>query len=244
VLQRSSDAAHVSEHPPTERRTTVLLVDDHAVVREGYRRLLERTDDLIVVGEAASGEEAYRLFGELDPRVVVMDISLPGIGGIEAARRILARDSAARILMFSVHEDVVFSSRALQTGARGYVTKASAPEVLVEAVRLVAAGKLYISHDMAQELAVQMVPGHHNPLHALSAREFEVFRLLVAGHRIEEIARILSLSTKTVANYQSSIRQKLDVSNTAQVVRLALSQGLLGDERGYGLSRDQEGGAA
>jgi len=243
MLERSVESGMV-ESSPTERRTSVLLVDDHAVVREGYRRLLERTDDLVVVGEAASGEEAYRLFGELEPRVVVMDISLPGIGGIEAARRILARDSAARILMFSVHEDVVFSSRALQTGARGYVTKASAPEVLVEAVRLVAAGKLYISHDMAQELAVQMVPGHHNPLQALSAREFEVFRLLVAGHRIEEIARILSLSTKTVANYQSSIRQKLDVSNTAQVVRLALSQGLLGDERGYGLSRDQEGGAA
>jgi len=223
-----------------DRRTSVLLVDDHAVVREGYRRLLERTADLVVVGEAASGEDAYRLFGELSPRVVVMDISLPGIGGIEAARRILARDPSARILMFSVHEDVVFSSRALQTGARGYVTKSSAPEVLVEAVRLVAAGKLYISHDMAQELAVQMVPGQHNPLYALSAREFEVFRLLVAGHRIEEIARILSLSTKTVANYQSSIRQKLDVSNTAQVVRIALSQGLLGGDSGLGpMSRDE-----
>jgi DNA-binding NarL/FixJ family response regulator len=244
MLQQRTHGAPVSEHPPTERRTTVLLVDDHAVVREGYRRLLERTADLIVVGEAASGEDAYRLFGELSPRVVVMDISLPGIGGIEAARRILARDPAARILMFSVHEDVVFSSRALQTGARGYVTKSSAPEVLVEAVRLVAAGKLYISHDMAQELAVQMVPGQHNPLHALSAREFEVFRLLVAGHRIEEIARILSLSAKTVANYQSSIRQKLDVSNTAQVVRIALSQGLLGSESGLGAVRKEAGGSS
>lgn len=234
----------MSESTAADRRTSVLLVDDHAVVREGYRRLLERTADLVVIGEAANGEEAYRLFGELNPRVVVMDISLPGIGGIEAARRILARDPSARILMFSVHEDVVFSSRALQTGARGYVTKSSAPEVLVEAVRLVAAGKLYISHDMAQELAVQMVPGQHNPLHALSAREFEVFRLLVAGHRIEEIARILSLSTKTVANYQSSIRQKLDVSNTAQVVRIALSQGLLGGESGFGAVRKEEGGAA
>jgi two-component system invasion response regulator UvrY len=214
-------------------RTTVLLVDDHAVVREGYRRLLERTDDLQVIAEASTGEEAYRLFSEVRPRVVVMDISLPGIGGIEAARRILAREPEARILMFSMHEDVVFSSRALQAGARGYVTKSSAPEVLVDAVRLVAEGKLYISHKMAQELAVQMMPGSQHPLHALSAREFEVFRLLVAGHAVSEIAKILSLSYKTVANYQSSIRQKLDVATAAQVVRMALSHGFLtGDTAG------------
>jgi two-component system invasion response regulator UvrY len=212
------------------RRTTVLLADDHAVVREGYRRLLERTEDIAVIGEAGTGEDAYRLFTELAPDVVVMDINLPGIGGIEIARRILAREPQARVLMFSMHEDVVFPSRALQTGARGYVTKSSAPEVLVEAVRLVAAGKLYISHDMAQELAVQMLPGNQNPLQALSAREFEVFRLLVAGHSIAEIARILSLSYKTVANHQSNIRQKLDVSNTAQVVRMAMAHGMLAAE--------------
>ncbi len=211
-------------------KTRVLLADDHAVVREGYRRLLERTDEIAVIAEAGSGEEAYRLFSEMAPDVVVLDINLPGIGGIEAARRILARDAQAKILMFSMHEDVVFPSRSLQTGARGYVTKSSAPEVLVEAVRLVAAGKLYISHDMAQELAIQMLPGNENPLQALSPREFEVFRLLVAGHPIGEIAKILSLSYKTVANHQSNIRQKLDVSNTAQVVRMALAHGMLSSE--------------
>lgn len=207
-------------------KTTVLLVDDHAVVREGYRRLLERTHDISVVAEAGNGEEAYQRFVTHAPDVVVMDITLPGMGGIEVARRILAREPQAKIVMFSMHEDVVFSSRALQTGARGYVTKSSAPEVLVEAVRLVAAGKLYISHDMAQELAVQMLPGNENPFQALSAREFEVFRLLVGGHSVAEIAKILSLSYKTVANHQSNIRQKLDVSNTAQVVRMAMSHGL------------------
>jgi|LNFM01.1.fsa_nt_gb two-component system invasion response regulator UvrY len=209
------------------QQTTVLLVDDHAVVLEGYRRLLERTPDIRVVAEARNGEEAYKQFVDLAPDVVVMDITLPGIGGIEVARRMLAREQGARILMFSMHEDVVFSSRALQSGARGYVTKSSAPEVLVEAVRLVAAGKLYISHDMAQELAVQMLPGNENPLQALSPREFEVFRLLVAGHAVGEIARILSLSYKTVANHQWNIRQKLDVSNTAQVVRMAMTHGML-----------------
>lgn len=214
--------------PP--KKTTVLLADDHAVVREGYRRLLERTSDIVVLAEAGSGEDAYRLFAELAPDVTVLDINLPGIGGLECARRILAREPQARILMFSMHEDVVFPSRALQMGARGYVTKSSAPEVLVEAVRLVAEGKLYISHDMAQELAVQMLPGHENPLQALSPREFEVFRLLVAGHSIGEIGRILSLSYKTVANHQSNIRAKLDVSNTAQVVRMAMMHGMLAND--------------
>lgn len=214
-----------------ERRTSpvlrVVLVDDHAVVREGYRRLLERTKDILVIAEIASGEEAYRVVCDLQPDVTVMDINLPGLGGIEAVRRIVARLPEAKILMFSMHEDTVFSSRALQAGARGYVTKSAAPEVLVEAVRLVAAGKLYISHEMAQELAVQMLPGRDNPIDALSAREFEVFRLLVAGHSLQEISRILCLSYKTVANYQSNMKHKLDVSNTAQVVRIALSHGLI-----------------
>lgn len=211
----------------TSQVVRVVLVDDHAVVREGYRRLLERTADISVIAEIASGEEAYRVVCELQPDVTVMDINLPGLGGVEAVRRIVARLPEAKILMFSMHEDTVFSSRALQAGARGYVTKSAAPEVLVEAVRLVAAGKLYISHEMAQELAVEMLRGRDNPIDALSAREFEVFRLLVAGHSLQEIARILCLSYKTVANYQSSIKHKLDVSNTAQVVRIALSHGLI-----------------
>lgn len=212
---------------PVRQPLRVVLIDDHAVVREGYRRLLERTEDIEVIAEAGTGEEAYRLICELKPDVAVLDISLPGIGGIEVVRRVIAREPDQKILVFSMHEDVMFSSRALQAGARGYVTKSAAPEVLVEAVRLVAAGKLYISHEMAQELAVQMLPGREKPIDALSAREFEVFRLLVAGHSLQEISRILCLSYKTVANYQSSIRQKLDVSNTAQVVRIALNHGLI-----------------
>jgi DNA-binding NarL/FixJ family response regulator len=219
----------------------VVLVDDHAVVREGYRRLLERTEDISVIAEAASGEEAYRIVCDLQPDVTVMDINLPGIGGIEATRRLTARLPDAKILMFSMHEDTIFSSRALQAGARGYVTKSAAPEVLVEAVRLVAQGKLYISHEMAQELAIQMLPGRDNPIDALSAREFEVFRLLVAGHSLQEISRILCLSYKTVANYQSNIKHKLDVSNTAQVVRIALSHGLIASGAEDESSRSEAG---
>ena len=219
----------------------VVLVDDHAVVREGYRRLLERTEDISVIAEAASGEEAYRIVCDLQPDVTVMDINLPGIGGIEATRRLTARLPDAKILMFSMHEDTIFSSRALQAGARGYVTKSAAPEVLVEAVRLVSQGKLYISHEMAQELAMQMLPGRDNPIDALSAREFEVFRLLVAGHSLQEISRILCLSYKTVANYQSNIKHKLDVSNTAQVVRIALSHGLIASSAEAEESRSEAG---
>jgi DNA-binding NarL/FixJ family response regulator len=207
----------------------VILVDDHAVVREGYRRLLERTPDIQVIAEAASGEEAYRLFCEQNPDVVVMDINLPGMSGIEATRRMLAREPDARVLVFSMHEDALFGSRALQAGARGYVTKASAPEVLVEAVRAVSAGRMFISHDMAQHLALQAVPGQELPLDTLSPREFEVFRMLAEGKPVSEIARILSLSQKTIANYQSAIRQKLEADTSAQMVWIALKRGLVGN---------------
>jgi two-component system, NarL family, invasion response regulator UvrY len=195
----------------------VLLADDHAVVREGYRRLLERTADIKVVAETDTGEDAYRRFCDAPPDVVVMDINLPGMSGLEATRRIVAREPRARVLIFSMHEDAMFASRALQAGARGYVTKASAPEVLVDAVRAVAAGKPYISQDVAQQLALQH----------LSPREFEVFRLLAEGRSVGEIAQVMCLSQKTIANYQSAIRQKLELTNAAQIVRLAMSYGLL-----------------
>jgi DNA-binding NarL/FixJ family response regulator len=210
----------------------VLLADDHAVVREGYRRLLERTPDIKVVAEAATGEEAYRLYCDLAPDVVVMDINLPGMSGIEATRRVISREPTARVLIFSMHEDAMFASRALQAGARGYVTKASAPEALVEAVRALAAGKAYISQDVAQQLALQALPGQRLPLNHLSPREFEVFRLLAEGKSVTEIAQVMCLSQKTIANYQSSIRQKLELTNAAQVVRLAMSYGLLDQASG------------
>jgi DNA-binding NarL/FixJ family response regulator len=205
----------------------ILLVDDHAVVREGYRRLLERTPDIEVVAETGSAEEAYRAFCELAPDVVVMDINLPGTSGVEITRRIVAREAHARVLVFSMHDDAMFASRALQAGAKGYVTKASAPDVLVEAVRAVATGRVYLSQDVAQQLALQTIPGQQLPLSNLSGREFEVFRLLAEGRSVADIAQIMCLSQKTIANYQSNIRQKLDLTNAAQIVRLAMSHGLL-----------------
>ncbi len=207
----------------------VLLVDDHAVVREGYRRLLEQTEDIRVLAEAGSGEDAYRLFCDLRPAVVVMDISLPRISGIEITRRMLAREPGARVLVFSMHEDIVFASRALAAGARGYIAKSAAPEVLVEAIRRIATGKGYVDHAMAQKLALQRVGSEPDPVSVLTEREFEVFRLLAQGQPVGEIASILNLTAKTVANHQSALRQKLGVDNAAQLVRLAARHGLIGD---------------
>ncbi len=204
----------------------VFLVDDHSVVREGYRRLLERSAGISVIGEAANAVDAYSEFQRLNPDVVVMDISLPGASGIEAMRRMLAREPGAKVLMFSMHEEAIFATRAFQAGALGYVTKASAPEVLVEAVRTVAQGKRYLSPDMAQTLALQAVSGDETSVSLLSNREFEVMRLLVAGDTIATIADKLQLSAKTVANHQSTIRQKLGVETSAQLVQLAQRSGV------------------
>ena len=195
----------------------VLLVDDHSVVREGYRRLLERSSDIRVLGEAGNAADAYIEFCRLDPDVVVMDISLPDTSGIEAMRHMLAREDRAKTLMFSMHEEPIFASRAFQAGALGYVTKASAPDVLVEAVRVVAQGKRYLSQDIAQALALQALDSGERSLDALSHREFEVMRLLVAGHTVASVAEKLQLSYKTVANYQSAIRQKLGAETHAQL---------------------------
>ena len=205
---------------------SVFLVDDHSVVREGYRRLLERSTGIHVTGEAANATDAYSEFQRLNPDVVVMDISLPGASGIEAMRRMIAREPGAKVLMFSMHEEAIFATRAFQAGALGYVTKASAPEVLVEAVRTVAQGKRYLSPDMARTLALQSVSGGGASLSMLSNREFEVMLLLVAGDTIATIAEKLQLSTKTVANHQSAIRQKLGVETSAQLVQLAQRSGV------------------
>lgn len=210
-----------------EMEITVFLVDDHSVVREGYRRLLERCAGIRVVGEASNAAAAYSEFQRLNPRVVVMDISLPRASGIEAMRHMLAREPHAKILMFSMHEEPIFALRAFQAGALGYVTKASAPEVLVDAVRAVARGKRYLSHDMAQALALQAVGGDEMGFNGLSNREFEVMRLLAAGDPVAMIAEKLQLSYKTVANHQSAIRQKLGVETSAQLVKLAQRHGVV-----------------
>jgi len=208
-------------------KITILLVDDHELVRAGFRRLLEDGDHFTVVAEANSGEQAVQDYIKHKPDVVVMDISMPGIGGIGAVERIIARDPEAKILILSVHEDSVFTSRALQAGAKGFIPKRSAPEEMIKAVMQVAQGKMSIAPEIAQQIAMQKLTGSENILDVLSQREFEVFRLLAEGKTVNEIADVLSLSPKTVGTHHTNIKQKLDVSNSAELARLAIRSGLL-----------------
>lgn len=203
----------------------IMLVDDHAVVRAGFRRLLEQQPAFAVVAEAADAEGAYALYNAHAPDVVIMDLSMPGTSGLEAMRRILSREPQARILAFSMHEDAALAQRAVQAGARGYVTKSSAPEVLTAAVAEVAADRLAFSPDMARSLAALRQGGEQKLLSLLSQREYEIFRLLAGGHAVAQIARLLNISVKTVANHHSAIRQKLRVTNDVELVLLAQRQG-------------------
>ena len=205
----------------------ILLVDDHAVVRAGCKTLLEDQGDLRVIAEAESGEAACRQFIEHAPDVVIMDLSMPGIGGIEAIRRIVSRQSDARVLVFSMHAETLFVEQALQAGARGYIGKRSAPLVLVEAVRQIASGNIYIDADIAQRLAYQKTQGSDSPLLALSTREFEILCLLAEGLSVNRVANRLALSCKTVANYATQIKSKLEVETTSELTRIAIRHGLV-----------------
>ena len=210
-----------------KQKISVLLVDDHAVVRAGYRMLLKNSDDIEVVAEADSGERACKAFIDLNPDVVVMDLSMPGIGGLEALRRIIARDASAKVLVFSMHEDTVFVEQALQAGAKGYITKNSAPEIMVEAIKELASGKSHIDSEIVQQLAFQKTRGKDSPFSNLSTREFEIFCLLAEGLNTSEIAKRLSLSYKTVANYSTQIKSKLNVTTVAEIARLAIRHNII-----------------
>jgi len=254
----------------------VLLVDDHEVVRAGYRRLLENTPDIQVIAEATDGEEAYRAFAQYRPQVVIMDLSMPGIGGLEAIKKIKCQDKEARILVFSMHESDVFLERALREGVLGYITKRSAAKVMVEAVRQVALGKVFIGHEMQFHLArrgnnpadlekpssseerkdrpsfnklsprefevlLLLAEGKtlteitdllakrqdHPLLNKLSQREFGVFLLLANGKTVIEIANLLKRSPKTIGHHYTKIKEKLNVSNTAELTLLAVREELI-----------------
>ncbi|MCY4363234.1 MAG: response regulator transcription factor [Gammaproteobacteria bacterium] len=209
------------------KKIRILLVDDHAVVRAGYQMLLEQSDKLEIVAEASSGEQASKLFTDVDPDIVVMDLSLPGISGLEAIRRIIRKDPNAKVLVFTMHEDTVFVDQALRAGARGYLSKSSAPKTLIKAIEEIARGGVYIDDRLVQHLAFQKARDEIGPFSSLSTREFEIFCLLAEGLNTNEIAARLSIGYKTVANYSSQIKNKLQVNTTAELARLAIRHNIL-----------------
>jgi two-component system invasion response regulator UvrY len=205
----------------------VMLVDDHAVVRMGFKLLLQEASDIEVVAEAATGEEAIKRYMELTPDVVVMDVSMPGMGGMEAVTRLMAKDPAVKVLVLSAHEDSIHPQRLLKAGAMGYLSKRSAPEELIHAIHQVAAGNVFLDSTLAQTMAVQQLNGLQNPVEILSDREFEIFMLLAKGHSVVRIAAALFLSPRTVGTHLYNIKQKLKATNSAELTLIALHNGLL-----------------
>jgi two-component system, NarL family, invasion response regulator UvrY len=194
----------------------VMLVDDHALVRMGFRMLLNDAS-VEVIGEAGSGEQACTDYPKLKPDVVLMDLSMPGMGGLEAIRRLLAQDPKARILALSAHEDTAHPRRVLRAGALGYLAKRSAPETLIAAVAAVSRGERYVAH----------VEGEAHPADALSEREFAVFIQLARGMTVAQIADNLKLSTSTVGTHLYHVKQKLRASNQSELTLVALRWGLI-----------------
>lgn len=204
----------------------VMLVDDHALVRMGFRMLLADAQ-VEVVGEFDTGEQACTEYPRCRPDVVVMDLSMPGMGGLEAVRRLLAQDPKARILALSAHEDTAHPQRVLRAGALGYLTKRSAPEALIAAVTAVAAGEAYVDAGTARALAMAQVRGETSPAERLSEREFSVFLQLARGRSVAQIADDLKLSPSTVGTHLYHVKQKLGASNQSEITLVALQWGLI-----------------
>lgn len=207
------------------KKPTILLVDDHVVMRSGCRELLTQAG-FEIVGEACDGEEAYQLFSRLLPQIVLMDLTMYGMNGLETIRRIIHHYAHAQIIVLTMHDEPSFATRSIRSGARGYITKTSPPEILLHAIREVIRGETCFSPDIAQKLAIGTRPDHIDPVSRLSNREFDIFTLLIKGRSTMEIANTLSLTQKTVSNYLLKIKLKLKVSSVAEMVRMAINHGV------------------
>lgn len=206
----------------------VILVDDHAVVRAGFRMLLSAQENIEVVDEAERGEQACQLYFEKQPDVLVLDLSMPGIGGLESIRRICHRNPDAKILVFSVHDEQVYVNRAMSAGARGYITKNSAPNILNVAIHAIASGEIYVEQGLSIAKVFQDdTTAYQNIIDMLSPREFDVFRLLAKGLTVQNAAQQLCISYKTAANYGTQIKTKLNVSTAAELAHIAVLLGVV-----------------
>jgi len=210
-------------------KLSVLLVDDHAVVRTGFKALLSSAKEISNVYEADKGETACQLYNQYNPDVVVLDLSMPGIGGLETIRRLISRDINTKILVFSIHNELVYVTRALKAGAKGYITKSSFPETLLIAVSKIGRGETYVEPDIAQQLAVNIStgPADTDNIGTLSPREFDVFCLLANGFTTHKAAKKLRLNYKTVCNHGTAIKEKLGIASIAEMTLIATRQGLI-----------------
>lgn len=204
----------------------VMIADDHAMLRQGLRTLLEQAQHQ-VTADALSGEEACLLIEKNHPDLLILDLDMPGIGGLETLKRILHRKPQMRVLIFSMHDDCIYATRAIQAGARGYVTKTEPPEIVLEAVQKILKGGRYINNELAQSLSMYHLESQENPIQKLSPREFEVFRRIAQGEALAAIAKGMHIGYKTVANIQTSVRQKLGVETTGQLVHIAVRFGII-----------------
>jgi two-component system invasion response regulator UvrY len=206
----------------------VLLVDDHELVRTGIKRLLEDSTDINVIGEADSGEDALTLAADNEIDVILMDINMPGMGGLEATRKLMHIKPDLKIIIVTMHEDDLFAQRLLKAGATGYLTKGAGVEEIVHAIREVNLNRRYISPDIAQQLALSQFPDHEgSPFDSLSERELQVMMLLMDGIKVNEISEQLCLSPKTVSTYRHRLYDKLNVSNDIELARLAMTHGII-----------------
>lgn len=205
----------------------ILLIDDHAVVRQGYASLLGAMLDNCDIIESGCGHDGFALWQQQRPDLVVLDINLPDISGIETARRIMERDASAKVLFFSMYDELPMVKQALDAGGRGYITKSSSPEILLDAVRRVMQGQPYVEHELATRLAMQGKNGDDPRLAGMTQREFEIFVMLARGLTPRHIADQLCISAKTVSNHSALLKSKLDVTSTAELVHLAIRCGLI-----------------
>ncbi len=207
---------------------SVLLTDDHALVRSGIRRLLEDSGQVDIVGEANCGEESLTMTQSLNPDVILMDVNMPGIGGVEACRRILERDPKQKIIVLTVHSEQTFPKRMLEIGAKGYLTKECAVDEMIEAIKQVNNGKSYIATSIAQQLALSLLPGNgENPIDRLSRREFQVMLMITNGLSNIEMSDKLCLSPKTISTYRLRLLEKLDAHNEVDLIKIAVEQGMV-----------------
>lgn len=206
---------------------SLVIADDHAIVREGLKRIVSSAEDLRVVGEAADGTEVMQRVRESDFDVLVLDLSMPGRSGMELIKLVRAEKPRLRILVLSMHQELQYAVRAIKSGASGYLTKESAPAQLEQAIRKIAGGGAYISAEVAEQLALSAMPGGTTALHeSLSNREFEVFRLIAAGVSVTDIATRLKLSVKTISTHKTNLMQKMGLQNQSDLIRYAIKHGV------------------